>query len=129
MMPEQIETASAPSTAAASASPPVRMRDPPRGASPGTRRARRARGMLEAYCELSANNAVWPMSSPGSNGRVSMEYTHVFAGVAVADFPGAAAWYERLLGRPPDLVPNWNEVAWQITETGWIYIVGDSTRA
>jgi predicted enzyme related to lactoylglutathione lyase len=58
-----------------------------------------------------------------------MDYTHVFAGVAVADFPGAAAWYERLLGRPPDLVPNWNEVAWQITETGWIYVVGDSTRA
>src|SRR6476659_2629580 len=45
MMLEQIDTDSAPSTSAASASPPVRMREPPRGASPGTRRARRANGM------------------------------------------------------------------------------------
>jgi predicted enzyme related to lactoylglutathione lyase len=58
-----------------------------------------------------------------------MDYTHVFAGVAVADFPAAAAWYERLLGRPPDLVPNFSEVAWQISDSGWIYVVGDSTRA
>ena len=69
------------------------------------------------------------MSSSGSTGRLGMDCTHVFAGVAVADFPAAAAWYERLLGRPADLVPNWNEVAWQISESGWIYVVGDSTRA
>jgi predicted enzyme related to lactoylglutathione lyase len=58
-----------------------------------------------------------------------MDYTEVFAGLAVADFPAALVWYERLLGRPPDLVPNWHEAAWQLTESGWIYVVGDSTRA
>jgi catechol 2,3-dioxygenase-like lactoylglutathione lyase family enzyme len=58
-----------------------------------------------------------------------MAFTEVFAGLAVADLPAALAWYERLLGRPPDLVPNWNEAAWQLTENGWIYVVGDSTRA
>ncbi len=58
-----------------------------------------------------------------------MDYTEVFGGLAVADYPAAVAWYERLFGRPPDLVPNWNEAAWQLTESGWICVVGDSTRA
>ena len=58
-----------------------------------------------------------------------MTTTHVFAGLAVADLPASLAWYERLFGRPPDLVPNFNEAAWQLTDSGWIYVVGDSTRA
>ncbi|HEY4429287.1 MAG TPA: hypothetical protein VGN08_13885 [Solirubrobacteraceae bacterium] len=32
--------------------------------------------------------------------------THLFAGISVADRDAAAAWYERLTGRPPDLIPN-----------------------
>jgi catechol 2,3-dioxygenase-like lactoylglutathione lyase family enzyme len=58
-----------------------------------------------------------------------MRCSTVFAGLAVADLPAATAWYERLLGRPPDLVPNWHEVAWQLSDGGWVYVVGDSTRA
>ncbi len=58
-----------------------------------------------------------------------MSITETFAGVAVADFPAPRAWYERLLGRPPDMVPHETEVVWKLTEGGWIYVVGDPERA
>jgi predicted enzyme related to lactoylglutathione lyase len=58
-----------------------------------------------------------------------MAITHVFAGVAAADLDSALAWYERLVGRPPDLIPNENEAAWQLAEPGWIYLVADANRA
>ena len=58
-----------------------------------------------------------------------MAVTYVFAGMGVADHASARGWYERLFGRPPDLVPNENESAWQLSETGWIYVVGDAARA
>ncbi|MEA2421644.1 MAG: hypothetical protein QOF55_743, partial [Thermoleophilaceae bacterium] len=38
--------------------------------------------------------------------------TEVFAGIAVSDHALALPWYERLFGRPPDLIPNDNESAW-----------------
>jgi catechol 2,3-dioxygenase-like lactoylglutathione lyase family enzyme len=53
----------------------------------------------------------------------------LFAGVAVADLDVGRPWYERLLGRPPDLVPNETEVAWQVAEAGWLYVVEDPPRA
>jgi hypothetical protein len=34
-----------------------------------------------------------------------MAVTHVFAGVAVADYESAPTWYQRLTGRPPDVIP------------------------
>jgi predicted enzyme related to lactoylglutathione lyase len=58
-----------------------------------------------------------------------MSFTHVFAAVPVTDLDAALGWYERVLGRPADLVPNQNEAAWQLTETGWIYVIGDAARA
>jgi hypothetical protein len=58
-----------------------------------------------------------------------MSVTHVFAGIPVADFDAALPWYERFAARPPDLVPHSREAAWQLTETGWIYVVADATRA
>jgi glyoxylase I family protein len=58
-----------------------------------------------------------------------MAVTHVFAAIPIADYAAARAWYERLLGRPPDLVPNASEAAWQLTDTGWIYVIGDAGRA
>ena len=57
-----------------------------------------------------------------------MAVTHVFAGIPVARRDAAAGWYERLIGRPPDLVPNDDEAAWRLTETGWMYIVVDADR-
>lgn len=52
-----------------------------------------------------------------------------FMGVPVADDQAAYAWYERLIGRPPDMIPNDNEVVWQLSETGWLYVVHDAERA
>jgi catechol 2,3-dioxygenase-like lactoylglutathione lyase family enzyme len=53
----------------------------------------------------------------------------LFAGVPVADLDAARGWYERLLGRAPDMVPNETEVAWQLAQAGWIYVVADAERA
>jgi catechol 2,3-dioxygenase-like lactoylglutathione lyase family enzyme len=58
-----------------------------------------------------------------------MGATYVFAGIAVADYPAARAWYERLLGRAPDMLPHDAEAAWQLTDSGWIYVVADAERA
>lgn len=58
-----------------------------------------------------------------------MAITHVFAGIAVADYGAAREWYERLLGRPPDIVPNDSEAVWQLAEAGLIYVVADAERA
>jgi predicted enzyme related to lactoylglutathione lyase len=55
--------------------------------------------------------------------------TYVFAGIATAHYAAALPWYERLFGRPPDLLPQDEEAAWRLTDTGWIYLVGDAARA
>jgi hypothetical protein len=52
----------------------------------------------------------------------ALAINHVFAGVGVADYESARAC---LLGRPPDIVPTEYEVVWQLTDRGWIYVVGD----
>lgn len=41
-----------------------------------------------------------------------MAVNEIFAGAAVADYDVALAWYERLMGRPPDLIPQEHEAAW-----------------
>lgn len=53
----------------------------------------------------------------------------LFAGIAVADFPSAVAWYERLFGRPADIVVRDGEMMWKIAEAAWIYVLEDRTRA
>src|SRR5258708_5171068 len=53
---------------------------------------------------------------------------HVFAGIAVADYDSALAWYKRFFGRPPDVIVTENESMWHVTDTGWIYVVGDTDR-
>ena len=58
-----------------------------------------------------------------------MQAEVLFAGLAVADLDAALAWYERLFGRAPDLVPNDTEAAWQLAAPGgWIYVVLDPER-
>ncbi len=54
---------------------------------------------------------------------------HVFAGIPVADLDAGLEWWERLLGRPPDMYPNDDEACWQVTDSGWIYVVRDAERA
>jgi Glyoxalase/Bleomycin resistance protein/Dioxygenase superfamily len=58
-----------------------------------------------------------------------MEAGVLFACVPVADLAGSSVWYERFLGRPPDIVPNEHEVMWRIVEAGWLYLVVDPDRA
>ena len=58
-----------------------------------------------------------------------MRADHVFAGIPVADYAAARPWYERLAGRAPDMVPHDHEAVWQLTDTGWLYIVEDAERA
>ncbi|HVC08191.1 MAG TPA: VOC family protein [Solirubrobacterales bacterium] len=54
---------------------------------------------------------------------------HLFAGIPVIDRDQATTWYERFAGRPADLIPNEDEAAWQLSESGWIYVVTDPSRA
>ncbi|MEV6640172.1 VOC family protein [Amycolatopsis sp. NPDC051371] len=53
----------------------------------------------------------------------------LFAGIAVRDFPGALAWYERLFGSPPTFVVHETEVLWQVAEHGSVYVVLRPERA
>jgi predicted enzyme related to lactoylglutathione lyase len=52
-----------------------------------------------------------------------MTFEHVFGAIHVADRDLAVTWYERLFGRPPDLIPNTDEAAWRLTETAWVYVI------
>jgi catechol 2,3-dioxygenase-like lactoylglutathione lyase family enzyme len=58
-----------------------------------------------------------------------MTVTTLFAGLAVTDLDAAEAFYERLLGGPPDMVPNEDELCWQATGPAWLYLVRDAERA
>lgn len=58
-----------------------------------------------------------------------MTVTHVFATIPVRSRDRAVTWYQRLAGRPPDLIPNDGEAAWRLTDTGWICVVADAARA
>ena len=53
----------------------------------------------------------------------------LFSGIAVADYDSALAWYTRFFGRSPDTIVAENEAMWQVTDGGYIYVVGDATRA
>jgi catechol 2,3-dioxygenase-like lactoylglutathione lyase family enzyme len=46
----------------------------------------------------------------------------LFAGVPVADYDRALAWYERLFGAEPNFLPNETEAVWGVAEHGWVVI-------
>jgi predicted enzyme related to lactoylglutathione lyase len=58
-----------------------------------------------------------------------MSIQYVFAGIVVTDIGAAVAWYQRLFGREPDVLPNEREAMWQVVETGSVYLVEDPDRA
>ena len=58
-----------------------------------------------------------------------MKINFLFAGVPVANYDSALAWYSRFFGRAPDLILAENEATWQIANVGSIYLVGDAERA
>ncbi len=47
----------------------------------------------------------------------------LFAGIPVADYAAALAWYERLRGSPPAFLPNDIEAVWELAEHRYVYIV------
>jgi catechol 2,3-dioxygenase-like lactoylglutathione lyase family enzyme len=47
---------------------------------------------------------------------------YLFAGIPVADYERALAWYERLLGSPPSFLPNATEAVWELAEHGSVFI-------
>lgn len=68
----------------------------------------------------------WVLSVRNCEG-VSTEV--LFASVPVADLQVAMEWYGCLFGRPPDIVPNSNEVMWRVAGNGWLYVIKDPERA
>ena len=54
---------------------------------------------------------------------------HVFDGLPVTDLAAALAWYERVMGRPPDMRPHDQEATWQLADSASIYVVVDRERA
>lgn len=58
-----------------------------------------------------------------------MNVNHAFAGLRVSDRDRAVVWYEKLFGRPPDILPNDDEAMWQVTESANLYLLADNGRA
>lgn len=58
-----------------------------------------------------------------------MSVTEVFAGVRGRDRGAAIDFYQRLLGAAPTMFPNDDEAVWQLTDTGWLYVLRDADRA
>jgi glyoxylase I family protein len=52
-----------------------------------------------------------------------MKVDVLFVGMRVRDFAMANAWYQRFFARPADIVADDEEVMWQLTDGGWLYIV------
>lgn len=46
----------------------------------------------------------------------------LFAGILIADYAAALAWYERLFGFPPTFFPNDIEAVWALAEHRYVYI-------
>ena len=56
-------------------------------------------------------------------------YLDMFAGIPVADYAAALAWYQRLLGSPPAFFPNDIEAEWELAEHRYVYIVQRTEHA
>ena len=58
-----------------------------------------------------------------------MDVEVAFTGVAVSDLAAGRDFFERLFGKPPDVLVNENEVMWRVNESAWLYAVVDPARA
>ena len=58
-----------------------------------------------------------------------MTVEHLFAGIPVSDRDVAVEFYERVFGRPPELVPNDQEAAWRVTDSGWLCLYAGAEPA
>jgi catechol 2,3-dioxygenase-like lactoylglutathione lyase family enzyme len=60
---------------------------------------------------------------------VAVVIRHLFAGIATRNYAKALPFYERLLGRPPDVLPTDNEALWHLRDGASVYLVVDPNRA
>jgi Glyoxalase/Bleomycin resistance protein/Dioxygenase superfamily len=58
-----------------------------------------------------------------------MDVEVAFTGVAVTALEPGRDFVERLLGRPPDILVNSDEVMWRLAGAAWLYVVVDPPRA
>ena len=58
-----------------------------------------------------------------------MNFTNALAGISVNDIAAAIVWYEKLIGRPPDIRPLDTVAGWQFPGGGWIEVFTDQIRA
>jgi catechol 2,3-dioxygenase-like lactoylglutathione lyase family enzyme len=58
-----------------------------------------------------------------------MQIGHVFAAVPVRDLDAACRWYERLFGRPADLLPRADEAVWRLNAGASLYLRVDRDLA
>lgn len=60
---------------------------------------------------------------------IQTKHLDLFAGIPVAEYAAALAWYERLLGFPPTFFPNDIEAVWELAEHRYVYIVHQPEHA
>jgi hypothetical protein len=53
----------------------------------------------------------------------------LFAGVPVADYEGALAWYERFFGKPATMHPHDTEAVWELEEHRHVYVALEAEHA
>ncbi len=58
-----------------------------------------------------------------------MDIDVAFTGVPVSTLPAGRDFFERLFGRPADVVASEEEEMWRVTESAWLYIRVDAPRA
>ncbi len=58
-----------------------------------------------------------------------MDVDVAFTGVPVSELATGRDFFERLLGRPADVVVNADEVMWRLADPAWLYVVVDPGRA
>jgi predicted enzyme related to lactoylglutathione lyase len=58
-----------------------------------------------------------------------MDVSYVFAGLVVTKRDEAADWYAAIIGRPPDMLPNDAEAAWQLTGSASLYLRAEPDQA
>lgn len=58
-----------------------------------------------------------------------MDISHLLAVVPVSDHDVAVRWYEALLGRPADSRPMDTLADWHVTDSGWLQVFHDPSRA
>lgn len=58
-----------------------------------------------------------------------MALTRLSAQTIVRDHDPAIEWYVRLFGREPDERPMDGLAEWQLTDTGWLQVFADASKA